>query len=289
MFGIASTQAAHEVAQKLTSTTLPRRSEVMKFSPDRVAKRTSGAVEPCRGASAAAAIIATPASAAIIFSFMSRILASFAAAVMLWTSAALGQLERITRQEAVSGLRTALEKGSHAAVAQLGRTDGFFGNPQVKIPLPDALTRTEKMLRRVGMGKYADELVLTMNRAAEAAVPAARPLPADRKAGDGEREPRPQVQRIRRERRRARPGWEAGRRPRRVRDAEGARRPLLHGRRGGEENPQGSGAGRQRHHQEGFRRPALVRLIPVVADADVDQQRDIELRHGLHQLPQLGG
>jgi hypothetical protein len=91
---------------------------------------------------------------------MSRILASFTAAVMLWTSPALGQLERITRQEAVSGLRTALEKGSHAAVVQLGRTDGFFGNPQVKIPLPDSLTRTEKMMRRVGMGKYADELLV---------------------------------------------------------------------------------------------------------------------------------
>src|SRR5256885_14080322 len=95
---------------------------------------------------------------------------------MLWASLAFGQLDRITRQEAVSGLRTALEKGSHAAVAQLGRTDGFFGNPQVRIPLPDSLTRTEKMLRRVGMGGYADELVLTMNRAAEAAVPEARPV-----------------------------------------------------------------------------------------------------------------
>src|SRR3989454_12172288 len=98
---------------------------------------------------------------------------------MLWASLAFGQLERITRQEAVSGLRTALEKGSHAAVAQLGRTDGFFGNPQVKIPLPDSLTRTEKVMRRVGMGKYADELVLTMNRAAEAAVPEARQLLVD--------------------------------------------------------------------------------------------------------------
>src|SRR2546430_3585127 len=76
---------------------------------------------------------------------------------MLWASLAFGQLERITRQEAVSGLRTALEKGPHAAVAQLGRTDGFFGNPQVKIPLPDSLTRTEKMLRRVGMGRYRSE------------------------------------------------------------------------------------------------------------------------------------
>src|SRR2546430_1211784 len=98
---------------------------------------------------------------------------------MLWASLAFGQLDRITRQEAVSGLRTALEKGSHAAVAQLGRTDGFFGHPQVRIPLPDSLTRTEKMLRRVGMGGYADELVLTMNRAAEAAVPEARQLPLD--------------------------------------------------------------------------------------------------------------
>src|SRR5256712_14016261 len=94
---------------------------------------------------------------------------------MLSASSALGQLERITRQEAVSGLRTALEKGSHAAVAQLGRTDGFFGNPQVKIPLPDSLTRTEKMLRRVGLGRYADELVLTINPAAEAAGARARP------------------------------------------------------------------------------------------------------------------
>src|SRR3989442_9771787 len=98
---------------------------------------------------------------------------------MLWASLAFGQLDRITRQEAVSGLRTALEKGSHAAVAQLGRTDGFFGNPQVKIPLPDSLTRTEKMMRRVGMGKYADELVLTMNRAAEAAGAEARQLLVD--------------------------------------------------------------------------------------------------------------
>jgi hypothetical protein len=98
---------------------------------------------------------------------------------MLWTSPALGQLERITRQEAVSGLRTALEKGSHAAVVRLGRSDGFFGNPQVRIPLPDSLTRTEKMMRKVGMGRYADELILTMNRAAEAAVPEARQLLVD--------------------------------------------------------------------------------------------------------------
>src|SRR5207245_11471065 len=90
-----------------------------------------------------------------------------------------GQLEPLSPHEVASGFRAGLEKGSHAAVAQLGRTDVFFGNPQVKIPLPDSLTRTEKVMRRVGMGKYADELVLTMNRAAEAAVPEARQLLVD--------------------------------------------------------------------------------------------------------------
>jgi Protein of unknown function (DUF4197) len=108
-----------------------------------------------------------------------QILVSFGAAVMLCTGPALGQLDRITNKEAVAGLKAALEKGSQAAVAALGRTDGFLGNPAVRIPLPDSLTRAESLMRRFGMGKYADELVVSMNRAAEAAVPEARQLFVD--------------------------------------------------------------------------------------------------------------
>lgn len=88
----------------------------------------------------------------------------------------MAQLDRITGRDATAGLKAALEKGSQAAVASLGREDGFFLNPQVKIPLPESLQRAERLMRRVGMGRYADELVLTMNRAAEAAVPEARQL-----------------------------------------------------------------------------------------------------------------
>jgi len=98
---------------------------------------------------------------------------------MLFAAPAIAQLDQITSREAVAGLKAALEKGSQAAVAALGRVDGFFGNPQVKIPLPESLHRTERLMRRVGMAKYADELILTLNRAAEAAVPEARPLLLD--------------------------------------------------------------------------------------------------------------
>jgi len=92
---------------------------------------------------------------------------------------ALGQLERLTQRDALAGLKAALERGSRAAVAELGRTDGFFGNPQVRIPLPESLERTEKLARRLGFSNEVDELVVAMNRAAEAAVPEARKLLLD--------------------------------------------------------------------------------------------------------------
>jgi len=98
---------------------------------------------------------------------------------LLWNGPVVAQLERISNKEAVSGLKAALEKGSQAAVATLGRTDGFFGDARVKIPLPESLRRAEGLMRTLGMGRYADELVLTMNRAAEAAVPEAKTLLVD--------------------------------------------------------------------------------------------------------------
>ena len=75
-----------------------------------------------------------------------------------------------------AGLKEALTRGADSAVAQLGQKDGFFGNPALKIPLPPSLQKAEKAMRMFGMGKQADELVLSMNRAAEAAVPEAKTL-----------------------------------------------------------------------------------------------------------------
>jgi len=84
----------------------------------------------------------------------------------LWAVPARADLAALSNQDAVAGLKAALEKGTGAAVDQLGRTDGFFGNDAVKIPLPDSLKKTQKLMRGIGQGKYADELELTMNRAA---------------------------------------------------------------------------------------------------------------------------
>jgi hypothetical protein len=92
---------------------------------------------------------------------------------------AAAALERITSREAASALKAALERGSSAAVASLGREDGFLGNPQVRIALPESMQKTEKLMRRFGMGRHADELILAMNRAAEAAVPQARAVFVD--------------------------------------------------------------------------------------------------------------
>lgn len=82
----------------------------------------------------------------------------------------------LTEGDANAGIRTALERGANAAVALLGRPDGFLGNPLVRIELPGYLKDAARLLRATGQGAKLDQLVTAMNRAAEAAVPAAKPL-----------------------------------------------------------------------------------------------------------------
>ncbi|MFO7543573.1 MAG: DUF4197 domain-containing protein [Thiobacillus sp.] len=85
----------------------------------------------------------------------------------------------LSNDDITAGLKEALSRGADAAVAQLGQVNGFLGNEAMRIPLPASLQKAEKTMRMFGMGKQADELVLSMNRAAEAAVPEARTLLVD--------------------------------------------------------------------------------------------------------------
>ena len=85
-------------------------------------------------------------------------------------------LADLTNADASAGLKLALEKGALSAVGVLGQVDGFLGNPKVRIPLPPFLEKAAGLLRTIGQGGKIDELVTSMNRAAEAAVPQAKDL-----------------------------------------------------------------------------------------------------------------
>lgn len=100
-------------------------------------------------------------------------------ALLVISAHAQASLDSITNADAVSGLKQALNDGSLAAVAKLGAQNGYFANPKVKIPLPPSLQKIESALRFAGMKRQADELVLSMNRAAEAAAPEAKQLLVD--------------------------------------------------------------------------------------------------------------
>ncbi len=100
------------------------------------------------------------------------------AAMVAGGLAGVGAFSRAATSEsdAAAGVRAALQRGALAAVAALGRTDGFLGNPQVRIPLPRPLEGAARLLKAIGQGRKVDDLVTAMNRAAELAVPEARSL-----------------------------------------------------------------------------------------------------------------
>lgn len=79
----------------------------------------------------------------------------------------------ISQADITAGLKEALNKATAIAVASLSKEGGYLDNPAVKIQMPDELSRVERGLRQVGQDEIADEFVLTMNQAAEQAVPVA--------------------------------------------------------------------------------------------------------------------
>ncbi len=91
-------------------------------------------------------------------------------------SGTTGGVASLSNEETSGGLKEALTQGVSKAVGNLGAANGFFGNKEVKIPLPKSLKKIEKGMKLMGMSKQSDELVLKMNRAAEAAVPEAKAL-----------------------------------------------------------------------------------------------------------------
>lgn len=77
----------------------------------------------------------------------------------------------LTENDIAAGLREALAQGVTRAIDQLGRIDGYWGNADLRIPLPKPFSGIEKTLRQFGQGQRLDDFQLTLNRAAEQAVP----------------------------------------------------------------------------------------------------------------------
>jgi uncharacterized protein DUF4197 len=95
---------------------------------------------------------------------------------LLRTAPASTSTSNVSDEKAAAGLKEALQVSTGNAVTLTGKVDGFFGNDAIRIVMPEKLRTVEKGLRLVGYGPKVDEFVLSMNRAAERAAPAAKDI-----------------------------------------------------------------------------------------------------------------
>lgn len=117
-----------------------------------------------------------------------RIRTTLAAAALLlaaspsWAQVDLSKIfssdskSKLSNGDIVDGLKEALKIGTTDTVDLTGKTDGYFGNAEIKILLPKQFQTVDQGLRMVGQGEKVDELILGMNRAAEKAAPGARDI-----------------------------------------------------------------------------------------------------------------
>ena len=82
----------------------------------------------------------------------------------------------LTSEEITKGLKEALINGASKGSQMVSQVNGYFGNPEIKIPFPPDVKRVEDQARQIGLGKQVDEFVLALNRGAEDAAKEAAPI-----------------------------------------------------------------------------------------------------------------
>ena len=82
----------------------------------------------------------------------------------------------LTTAEVGAGLKEALINGISKGSDLVSQIDGYFGNPEIKIPFPPDVKKVEDRLRQIGMGGEVDKFVMTLNRGAEDAAKEAKPI-----------------------------------------------------------------------------------------------------------------
>jgi hypothetical protein len=89
---------------------------------------------------------------------------------------AVGAPKSLTKEEVANGLKEALVNGITKGTDLTSKMDGYFKNPEIKIPFPKDVKKVEDKLRQLGMGSEVDRFVLTLNRGAEEAAKEAKPI-----------------------------------------------------------------------------------------------------------------
>ncbi|HET7060950.1 MAG TPA: DUF4197 domain-containing protein [Nitrosospira sp.] len=101
-------------------------------------------------------------------------------ALLVWTlvfsSPLASATDALTSEDMSGGVKQLLDQSANAAVDKLGVPNGFLDNPKVRITLPASLQKAEGVMRGLGMNKPVDNLVGSMNHAAEAAAAEAKPV-----------------------------------------------------------------------------------------------------------------
>ncbi len=85
----------------------------------------------------------------------------------------------LSQEDAAKGIKEALINGVTKGTDLASKLDGYYKNPEIKIPFPPEAKKAESMLRSIGMGKQADDAILSMNRAAEDAAVGAKDIFVD--------------------------------------------------------------------------------------------------------------
>lgn len=78
--------------------------------------------------------------------------------------------------EMTQGIRQALEIGALQGINRLSVKDGFLGDNAMKILFPPEAIKVENTLRKIGFNSLCDNVILSLNRAAEGAMIEAKPI-----------------------------------------------------------------------------------------------------------------
>lgn len=112
---------------------------------------------------------------------MRKIILVFVFAIMAISQQSCDLLQQssdnLSSDEIVSGLKTALQVGTDSSVYLTSKTDGFYKDALIKIALPsEASSLLNNPIYGTVLQPFANKVIESMNRAAEAAAPEAKQI-----------------------------------------------------------------------------------------------------------------